>query len=422
MTKMRLVSAFLLILVMSSTPFPAAAEQAAATRNIDQTLARSVVDRIATDVERLRGLDFKEVVPVSVVDDDEAMAHHIKRMEDFGAIEELRQGEIVLKALGLADPDDDVMALLTAALREQVGGFYDPSADRFYLLDDMPAVMVDMLTAHELTHALEDQYYSLDELLVTGEADDDHLFARGSVTEGSATLLMSIYSVQAAFDQQLSQDDLMAMANVGQDAMNAMPEALLRQLMAPYVLGMSFVQGGNPMAWMASGFPVDDVNRIYENPPLSSEQILHPEKYWDESKRDDPVSVSLGDAGSRLGKGWTREFEGVLGEINLALLVGATTPEPTNPQAVNGSLWTNRAASGWGGDRYELWTRGGKPVVLLSTVWDSDDDASEFYEALKTPMAGKRIQGRSVVLVYGDPKSKTVDPTLAEMLREASTP
>jgi len=422
MTKLHLIPAFPLILVMSVVASAAPAEEPSGRRTIDQALARSVVDRIATDVERLRGLDFKETVPVSVVNDDEAMAHHLKRMEEFGALEELRLQEIVLKELGLAKRDDDVMALLTAALREQVGGFYDPSGDRFYLLDDMPAAMIDMLTAHELTHALEDQYYSLDELLETGEADDDQLFARGSVTEGSATLLMTIYSVQMALDQQFSQDEVMALASVGEEAMNAMPEALLRQLMAPYILGLSFVQGGNPMAWMGGGYPADDVNRTYENPPLSSEQILHPEKYWVEDKRDDPISVSMGDAGSLLGKGWTRSYDGVLGEINIAMLVGGTTPDPMDPSAMNGSEWTNRAASGWGGDRYELWTRGKRSIVLLSTVWDSEQDAVEFFEALERPATGKRIQDRSVVLMYGKAKARTVDPVLQTMLRETPAP
>jgi hypothetical protein len=422
MTKTHFAAAVPLILVLSLTLVQTSAEASGSMRKIDQALARSVVDRIAVDVERLRGLEFKRTVPVSVVSDDEAMEHHLERMEKFGAIEELRHAEIVMKVLGLAEPGDDVMALLTAALREQVGGFYDPSTDRFYLLDDMPAGMVDILTAHELTHALEDQYYSLDELLESEEADDDQLFARGSVTEGSATLLMSIYSVQAAFDQQLSQDDLMAMSEFGQEAMDAMPEVLVRQLMAPYVLGLSFVQGGNPMAWMASGFPVGDVNRVYEDPPRSSEQILHPEKYWVEDQRDDPQPVSLGDAGSLLGKGWAKSFDGVLGELNLALLVGASTPDPANPEAVHGSEWTNRAASGWGGDRYELWTRGDRSVVLLSTVWDTEADATQFSEALLGQPAGRVVSGRAVALVYGDPKAKRVAPLLAAMLRESSTP
>ncbi|NIM02161.1 MAG: hypothetical protein GTO30_11870 [Acidobacteria bacterium] len=323
----------------------------------------------------------------------------------------------------MAHPEDDVLALFTDALREQIGGYYDPKAGQFYLLDDMPAALVDILTAHELTHALEDQYYELDALLESEDATDDEIFARGAVTEGSATLLMMIYSIEQAFDQSLSEEDMAAMTGVGQEAVDRLPKVLVRQLMAPYVVGMSFVQRGNAMGWMAGGYPVDDVNRAYERPPTSSEQILHPEKYWDEDKRDDPVPVSLGSAGAALGRGWVREDDGVLGEINLAVLVGAPTPAPEDPAGVLGSAWTNRAAEGWGGDRYELWARGKKSVVLLSTTWDSEKDAQQFAEVIaEGPLAGHRIAGRNVALVYGEPPRKKLDALLDGMLREAPQP
>jgi len=394
-----------------------------AFKKIDQALARSVVDRIALDVERLRGLKFKDPVPVSVVSDDQAIAQHMRRMEEFGALDEIRFGEIVMKTLGMVHPDDDVMALLMDALREQVGGYYDPKLGKFYLLDDMPAALVDILTAHELTHALEDQHYRLDALLEAGDANDDEIFARGSLTEGSATLLMTIFSIEQTFDQSINEADVMAMVNVGQEAIDRLPKVLLRQMMAPYIVGMSFVQRGNGLGWMAGGYPVDDVNLAYEEPPLSSEQILHPEKYWDKDQRDDPVPVSLGDAGAALGGGWTRVDDGVLGEINLAVLVGADTPDPADPAGMAGSAWTNRAAAGWGGDRYELWTRGKKSVVLLSTVWDSEQDAEQFIEALdEDPVAGSRTAGRNVALVYGDAPRRKLDSLLAGMLREAPQP
>jgi len=415
-----------LILLAAFAPGLDAAETGAPApriQKIDQALARSVVDRIVNDVERLRGLEFKEQVPVSVVNDDQAMAQHMRRLEEFGELDDIEFAVTVMKVLGMANPDDDVMALLMDALREQIGGYYDPKEGRFYLLDDMPAAAVDILTAHELTHALEDQYYELDALLQSEEANDDEIFARGSVTEGSATLLMTIFSVEHAFDQSLSEDDLVALAGVGQEAIERLPKVLLRQMMAPYIVGMSFVQRGNTMGWMATGYPVDDVDRVYRKPPVSSEQILHPEKYWDEDQRDDPVPVSLGRAGASLGRGWTRVNDGVLGEINLAVLVGAETPSPADPGGALGSAWTNRAAAGWGGDRYELWTRGNKSVVLLSTTWDSERDAEQFAEALgKGAAAGSRLAGRNVALVYGSAPRKKLERVLEGMLQEAPRP
>ena len=166
-----------------------------------------------------------------------------------------------------------------------------------------------------------------------------------------------------------------------------------------------------------------EIDAAFRKPPSSTEQILHPEKYWDEHLRDDPIPVALGDAGDALGAGWTRESDGVLGEINLAVMVGAPTPEPTDPQGVMGSAWTNLSASGWGGDRYELWTRGKKAVVLLSTVWDTENDAGQFLQALgEEPGAGRRLDGKRVALVYGQAPRKKLDRVLESMLRAAPHP
>jgi hypothetical protein len=390
---------------------------------IDEALARSVVDRVVRDVERLRGLTFNERVPVSVVDDDQALAQTMQRLEDFGELEAIRYDEMVMKHLGMAEADDDVLELFKDALREQIGGYYDPKVARFYLLDDMPAAMVDILTAHELTHALEDQHFNLDALLVDEDANDDEIFARGSVTEGSATLLMTIFSIEQTLNESLAEEDVMALAGVGQEAIDRLPKALLRQMMAPYIVGMSFVQRGNAVGWMGSGFPVDDVNRVYENPPTSSEQILHPEKYWDQDKRDDPIEVSLGAAGNGLGDGWAKMDDGVLGELNVAMLVGAPTPDPDDPAGLIGDSWTNAAAAGWGGDRYELWVRGKKSVVLLSTTWDSKLDAQQFTAALGDGVSTRsRSVGRNVALVYGKAARKKLDSVLGEMLQEAPQP
>ena len=96
---------------------------------------------------------------------------------------------------------------------------------------------------------------------------------------------------------------------------------------------------------------------------------------------------------------------------------------PADPAGVLGAAWTNDAATGWGGDRYELWTRGKKSVVLLSTTWDSERDAEEFADALADgPQAGRGIAGRNVALVYGNAPRKKLDVLLEGMLREAPRP
>jgi hypothetical protein len=331
--------------------------------------------------------------------------------------------ERAYEVLGLLPPGYDVLEALLGALEEQAGGFYDPSRKSFYLLDDIPSGLAEVITAHELTHALEDQHFDLDRRLHDSVADDDKVFAVSAVHEGSATLLMAAY---AADQMAKGEFDPAAMLEFAQseaaqaEVLMGLPPVLRRQFLAPYVLGASFVAGGDLLGALAGAFPVDHANRVYEDGPLSSEQILHPDKYWKAELRDEPASVSLGDAGSVLGRKWTRRSTGVLGEITLGVLIGAPTPEDPQSLAIyDGKSWTNVAATGWDGDRWELWTRRDDAIVLLATVWDRPEDADEFVQALpeRGDLAWEHA-GTRVAVVAGDAGKKT--PRLLQRILEAS--
>jgi hypothetical protein len=126
---------------------------------------------------------------------------------------------------------------------------------------------------------------------------------------------------------------------------------------------------------LQAGFPKDDVDAAWARPPRSSEQILHPEKYW--TRRDATIRSAsrFRTRPPSVGKGWARPGSGVLGELTLGMPRRCENPEAA---AIASSTvpWTNAAASGWGGDRYEVWTKGDSVVVLLATVWDTETDAA----------------------------------------------
>jgi hypothetical protein len=143
---------------------------------------------------------------------------------------------------------------------------------------------------------------------------------------------------------------------------------------------------------------------------MSSEQILHPEKFWDPAKRDLPKGVSVPEVKGVLGHEWRREGSGVLGELGLAVLTGLDPPSAAaGLEAADASAWTNAAASGWGGDRWELWSDGERRVVTLVTVWDTGPDAKEFALALpERPGMGWKREGRRVALVAGETAGRSV--------------
>lgn len=368
--------------------------------SLNDSLAAPIVRKVAPQVERLRGLSFKRPVPVNVVDAQAAREHLVQRLEAFQQMEHLRQIQKAYAMLDLIPAELDLWEAILDVLEEQAAGFYDPATGSYYLVEHMPAAAVPMLTAHELTHALEDQHYDLDARIRASLEDDDRLFALSAVHEGSATLLMLAYAMAEAMGGSLGMDELQEFAILGQDqtqALSALPPLLLRQLVGPYVLGAQFLlHGGKPGA-----FPAEAVNRAYLDGPRSSEQILHPEKYWEPERRDDPLTLEHSRAGQLLGPRWHRAGTGVLGELSLAVLVGA--PTPTEPSALlSGSPeeWTNAAASGWGGDRWELWVKGRSAVVLLRTLWDSAQDALEFAQALpRREQMQVQVDGTRVTIV-----------------------
>lgn len=360
------------------------------TPRLTQAEAEAAVNAVVPEIQSIRGLEFKTKVPVTVIDDRRAREYALARFRTMTPETKIRADQTAYRLLGLVPPDLDVVKTLLDVLEEQAGGFYDPGTKSFYLLDDMPKEATALLAAHEMTHALEDQRYDLDGRIAKVVDDDDASFALSALIEGSATAAAATYVANGIAAGTLSQDQLVAMGGgVESERLDAMPAVMRRQLLGPYVLGLTFLAGR-------------DVDVAWAHPPQSSEQILHPDKYWNPRRRDEPKPVEIPNPSRPLGEGWTRAGSGVLGELTLGSLVGAATPAVSD-LAAGKTAWTNAAASGWGGDRFELWTNGDAAVVLLATVWDTAKDASEFAAALPRDRAGfafRRV-GTKVGIVAG---------------------
>ncbi|MBM3121584.1 MAG: hypothetical protein FJZ97_05285 [Chloroflexi bacterium] len=139
----------------------------------------------------------------------------------------------------------------------------------------------------------------------------------------------------------------------------------------PAEAGLAFVR----TRYLAGGWAA--VDAAHADPPLSSEQILHPERY----PKDAPRSPDLDDLSPALGDGWTTTDSGVLGEWRTLLALRAYL-EPDEAE---------KAAAGWGGDRYAILAgpASGAAAWLLLTRWDTVRDAHEFFGAFRTYGEGR---------------------------------
>lgn len=366
--------------------------------------AQALAREIAPKVEALRGARFARPVAVKLVDDATARAHFRARIEKFWPAAKISNDQHVYAQLGLIPAGTDLMKVFLDLMEEQAGAYYDPDTDTFYVLTDMPRRTAPLFVSHELTHALDDQLFQIDVLLNKVKDDDDRGTALSAVAEGSATAIMTLFMAQEMQAGRLSYDDLTELqkSEAGRAVrLAAAPPVIQRSLLGPYVLGQAFLLKGNPRE-LTSLQPAD-IDRVFKDPPASTEQIIHPEKYWEAAKRDAPKTVALPDLAPALGPSWFRAVSGTVGEMILAIVTGVGGVDPASADILAADRWTNAAATGWGGDTYHHYVSGPSRLTVLATLWDTRGDAIEFEKALALrPGLTVSRRAETVVVLAGD--------------------
>lgn len=307
------------------------------------------VRETAARVEKLRGLRFEEV-PTAIRVSQETASEGIRTMPP---------GErSMLELLGLVTTEEDLES------DAGVWGAYWPDERRIEISDDerLSGPLFELTVAHELAHALEDQHFGW---LDTEDMSDDAALAAEALSEGAAMLVERDY-VGAHLGGRAPAD-------------GDWPDGwAYRDDRFIYDRGLDFVAR---LRSLGSGWlTVDQALKL--QPPRSTEQVLHPEKWLaDEWPKD--VAIPR----VRLGQGWKRVDVDVWGEWRTAALVG------------------ERVAVGWGGDRFELWRRGSEHVLVMRWVWDSVTGARVLGGALRgrpfarRPGARVTVEGTQVTLV-----------------------
>jgi hypothetical protein len=334
------------------------------------------VSAIAARVESLRGLKFRERPVPQSVSPAQARREGLEDLDRTYPEARRKADEEVLKLLGLIEPGVDLRSISASVFGEGVAGYYDPRSKRLRIVSGTtPDALSEMVLAHELTHALEDQRFGLN----TGEGEsDDAALARLALVEGTATAVMQDYLVRYIGAGKALGGLLGSALQTGPD----LPKFLQDQLVWPYLGGAQFIQslrrtGGG--SWKL----VDLADRV--RVPDSTEQVMHPGK-WVAVEKPLPVRFDTG-----LHDDWRRTASGTWGEWQTRELVGGD----------------DAAAAGWGGDRYELWQRGacGSPpcrdsdVLVMRWRWDTARDAREFRAALHVDGATVEAHGDTVTLV-----------------------
>lgn len=340
-------------------------------------------------VARIRGQDFSEPIKPSLFTREELGVEMQRMLEKEMTSDELALMDGSLKVLGFVSAETSPSEVYTNLLTEQVAGFYDPDDKRMVLIVEAPpkkemgwlAKLLGGETfnkdeqkttlAHELTHALQDQLYDLNAMEKGIEKDDDMLLAFSALVEGDATLLMFCEMQGEPNVKDMDPAAMRATFNImswllplsAGESYRTAPPIFRDSLTFPYFQGMLFVMSRAG----TQGWP--GVHALYADPPLSTEQILHPKKYQRGADYDPPVAIQFPDLAKTMGKKWKSLGGSCLGELQTSILL-KKVPGGSN------------AARGWDGDYYEVFQNGaGHLAIAYASVWDSEQDAAEFANA-----------------------------------------
>ena len=349
------------------TPAPTAAPSASPTASEDPA---AVYDAIEQQVIQIRGLQPTRPVDRQVIDEAELRTILTQEFDEQTPPAYLAANERLYKALGLMPQDGNLRDLSLDLLSGGVAGFYRDDQGKLYVVSRSGAIGGEekITFAHEFTHALQDQTWTVfkDQKGVLDRSD--WMMARQSIFEGDATVLMTQWAIQHATPQDL-QDIVAAGSDPAQAELMARIPAIMKEtLLFPYTTGMAFVQS----AQASGGW--DAVDAFYDRMPTSTEQIMHPEKY---ASNEVPVDVKLpADLAKRLGAGWTVPLQDTFGEMQIGVWLREGGVE---------TAAASDAAAGWGGDRLAVIEGpSGAWAVAWQTAWDTTDDATAFETAATT--------------------------------------
>jgi hypothetical protein len=357
------------------------------------------VARAVPMIEKAVGLQFKTPPKLEMRSKSQVREFVLKQFTDSQVVRDIAGQESAYKRLGMIPDTLKLEPFLTNLLEEQIVGYYDPGTEVLYVVEGAPKEMADITITHELVHALQDQYISLDSIQKI-RGDNDRLSAAQSVFEGQAVyeqISIMLGGSNIAINLPGGWDRIRELIRETQASMPifaAAPRVIQETLIFPYLSGAEFYRNYKER---------EPGTVIYKDMPASTEQIVHPAAFF--VNRDAPTKVTLGTLSNA-----TESYENGLGEFETRLFLFEHLKDQN--EAVRG-------AAGWDGDRYAVVnTPQGQGIVWL-TVWDSQVEAGEFYhitgQAIEKRFSAKPATGSTNLLKKYSASGRTLQLTTTEI-------
>jgi hypothetical protein len=335
------------------------------------TKLKAMRSRAMSTASTLRELQFKDEVGMSELSGWEYGTRASEMAHVLGG-EDLRALGLLAAAGGVLPEGTDPASLAASFMAISAGATYSPLDKQVLVVDKFND---DSLLTHEFTHALQDQHFDLMKLLIVRPYNFDRAESLFAIIEGDAMNVQRRAEQGDAYGRR-SLDDIMKQekdrfADYRKEAGAFFPPLLTETFIFRYREGTRFVEA------VRRSRGERGVDALFQRPPVSTEQILHPEKY---EAGELPREVQL-DEDAYIESGWKNVTSTPLGEIGVRGLLMAGVAEKD----------AMRAAAGWGGDRAYLFEQAGStPLFIWKTVWDRPVDAEEFFNAYNSLQRGRK--------------------------------
>ena len=337
---------------------------------------------VEAQVPPLRDLQPTRAVATRIIDPAALHSLLVDRLDAVPAATITTQQDLLVR-LGFAKPGLDLRQLSLDALSAGAIGMYETSSRSMTVVDRGLGLVARITVAHEYTHALQDQHFGLQRLGAEDSLPTDRVMAVRALLEGDASLVTQRWmqgNVTTSGLAELGQ----LLASAGQPVPAGAPAIFARQLLFPYLEGASFAtalyqRGG----WRA-------VDAAYTRPPVSTAEILHPDRYlagWRPTAVRAPALAPVVSAG-----GWREAIRDTVGELGLQVWLSSVLV-PATDRATSGRGRTDgdgaplaidpaALASHWTGDQVVSWDgSAGSWAIDWVTAWDSEAAAASFAAA-----------------------------------------
>jgi hypothetical protein len=349
----------------------------------------AAVDDLAKAVEKARGLEFKHPFERKVVTPAEVKKITLDMIEEEFPPEEMDKINALFARMGYMHAEKDLMECFGLFMEAGAAGMYDPEKKVLYLVDGASIDGAKPVIFHELVHALEDQHFDLGDVEERFEGNGDGALAYRALFEGSAAWLQQRFEAEHPDLAKAMQADTMKKAALQVKMLNEVPVSLTASMgIFPYTNAPAFVRAvaKEPMKCA----------ELYENLPVSTEQVLHREKYL----VDYPYEIALADVTDVLPEGWKAEMPDVVGELMTGLLLNELLGgQPMfkfmrimnmADQSLGFKEPVKSAAEGWDGDRtMGYFGPDGQVAFVWASRWDTEKDAEEFAKAYEAGLPYK---------------------------------